>query len=147
MNLDVKNFDNETIIGLDAKDGYAVFQKDEFVVKDSGKREEFITGSKRDTRDGKGRFDLLPWEAIRRWAVLLEKGAIKYGERNWELGQPTARYFDSAIRHLYNWYSGERTEDHLAAALFNVGAIIFTETAIKAGKLPKELDSLGHTND
>ena len=30
------------------------------VIKDSGKREEFQTGSRRDTREGKGRFDLFP---------------------------------------------------------------------------------------
>jgi len=28
-------------------------------VRDSGKREEFDTGSRRDTRQGKGRYDLL----------------------------------------------------------------------------------------
>jgi len=33
-------------------------------IKDSGKREEFSTGSRRDTREGKGRFDLLPTRAL-----------------------------------------------------------------------------------
>ena len=55
-------------------------------VMDSGERQEFSTGSVRDTRKGKGRFDLLPPKAIRRLAVHFESGAIKYGDRNWEKG-------------------------------------------------------------
>ncbi|HUS51203.1 MAG TPA: dATP/dGTP diphosphohydrolase domain-containing protein, partial [Candidatus Paceibacterota bacterium] len=68
-------------------------------VKDSGKRQDFDTGSRRDTRDGKGRYDLLPVRAIKRLAKHYENGAKKYGDRNWEKGQPLSRYLDSALRH------------------------------------------------
>lgn len=47
-------------------------------VKDSGKRENFTTGSRRDTRVGKGRFDLLPPKCIMRLAKHYENGATKY---------------------------------------------------------------------
>ena len=68
-------------------------------IKDSGVRQDFETGSRRDTRDGKGRYDLLPMRAIQRLARHFEGGAKKYGDRNWEKGQPISRYLDSALRH------------------------------------------------
>ena len=111
-------------------------------VKDSGKRQNFSTGSVRDTREGKGRYDLLPIEAIRRLAVHYENGAKKYGERNWEKGQPISRYFDSALRHLFKALENQKDEDHLAACAWNVLAIIETRERIEKGMLPKELDDL-----
>lgn len=109
----------------------------EFVTKDSGERENFDTGSRRDSREGKGRFDLLPFRAIRRVAKVLERGAAKYGPRNWELGQPQSRYLDSALRHLADYAEGKRDEDHLAQAGFNVLALIDQEE--RRDKLPEEL--------
>lgn len=122
--------------GVEIKNG-------DYILKNTEEIETFPTGSKRNSRKGKGRFDLLPWEAIKQWALLMESGAESHGERNWQMGQDTYRYFDSAVRHLYNWIEGEREENHLSAALFNIGAIIWTEKQIKEGKLPKELDSTG----
>ena len=113
-----------------------------FIVKDSGTRQEYPTGSKRDNLEGKSAFGLLPWSVLDRWAQHLGKGAKKYGDNNWRKGQPLDRYFEAAIRHLYNWLEGDRTEDHLAAALFNVGGLMWTEAAIKAGNLPAELDNI-----
>lgn len=114
-------------------------------VKDSGKREEFSTGSRRDTRDGKGRFDLISPIALKRLAIHYQLGSAKYGDRNWERGQPLARYLDSAMRHLNCYLSGMRDEDHLTAVAWNVFAFIHTEQLIRDGKLPKELDDLGTT--
>jgi len=113
-------------------------------VEDSGKRQEFNTGSVRDTREGKGRYDLLPPEAIYRLAVHFANGAVKYGDRNWEKGQPLSRYLDSAIRHLFKYLSGSRVEDHLAAAAWNALCFIQTEHWINEGKLPKELDDMNN---
>lgn len=111
-------------------------------VKDSGKREEFDTGSRRDTRDGKGRFDLLSPFVMERDARHLEFGAKKYGDRNWEKGQPLSRYYDSAIRHMNKFIMGHRDEDHLAAARWNIGALMHTQEMIRIGRLPVELDDL-----
>ncbi len=113
-------------------------------VEDSGKRQEFNTGSVRDTREGKGRYDLLPPEAIYRLAVHFANGAVKYGDRNWEKGQPLSRYLDSAIRHLFKYLGGSRVEDHLAAAAWNALCCIQTEHWINEGKLPKELDDMNN---
>lgn len=113
-----------------------------FFIVDSGKRQEFNTGSVRDTREGKGRFDLLPPYAITRLAQHFENGAVKYGDRNWEKGQPLSRYLDSALRHLFKYLGGSREEDHLAAVAWNALAFIETEYRIGQDRLPKELDDL-----
>ncbi len=68
-------------------------------VKDSGERREFSTGSVRDVRKGKGRFDLIPPCALLLLAQHYENGAVKYGDRNWEKGQPLSSYVDSMLRH------------------------------------------------
>ena len=91
---------------------------------DSGEREEFTTGMIRDSREGKGRYDLLPVRALRRDALLYERGAQKYLDRNWEAGAPFCRFADSALRHLCQWLEGDDVEDHLAAVRFNIGAIM-----------------------
>lgn len=109
-------------------------------VKDSGEREEFETGSRRDTQKGKGRFDLLPFIALRRLALHYEHGSEKYGDHNWRKGQPLSRYFSSAMRHMIRWMLGWKDEDHLAAAVWNLCAIIETEEMIRRGKLPHHLD-------
>jgi len=111
-------------------------------VQDSGERQEFATGSVRDTATGKGRFDLISPVALRRLARHYENGAQKYGDRNWEKGQPLSRYIDSAIRHLYDFLEGSRDEDHLAAAAWNALAAIHTETMVERGLLPADLNDL-----
>lgn len=113
-------------------------------VKDSGKRQEFVTGSLRDTREGKGRFDLIPTYPLRRLAKHYENGASKYGDRNWEKGQPLSRYIDSAMRHLVGVLEGLSDEDHASAVSWNMFAYIHTLKLIEDGKLPKELDDLGY---
>ena len=109
-------------------------------VQDSGTRQSFDTGSVRDTQAGKGRFDLISPEVTRRDAKHMENGAVKYGVRNWEKGQPLMRYLDSALRHINAWQLGMTDEDHLAAARWNLGCIMHTEWAIRLGLLPEELD-------
>lgn len=83
-------------------------------------REEFPTGSKRDTREGKGRFDLIPPFALRRLAAVYEKGAKKYGEDNWQKGQPLARFMDSTMRHTVAVMEGQTDEDHAFQAIWNL---------------------------
>jgi hypothetical protein len=116
---------------------------DNIKLKDSGERREpTATGSVRDKRDGKGRYDLLPGIALRLIARQYEEGAKKYGERNWEKGQPLSWYLDSAQRHGFNVSEGMTDEDHAVAAAWNWLGFIATREWIKQGKLPKELDDL-----
>lgn len=51
------------------------------MIKDDGSRHEFKTGAVRDIQEGKGRYDLLPWEAIHELAIHCEAGARKGAEK------------------------------------------------------------------
>lgn len=46
------------------------------MIKDSGERTEFGTGAVRDMHSGKGRMDLLPWEALIEVSKHCEEGAL-----------------------------------------------------------------------
>jgi len=94
---------------------------------DSGERQHFDTGAIRDTATGKGRFDLLSPEVLFRLARWTEEGAQKYTDRNWEKGMPISRCYDSAMRHLVKYLAGWDDEDHLAAVVWNVMAIMHFE--------------------
>lgn len=118
------------------------FDGHQWVTKDSGLREEFPTGSRRDTRTGKGRYDLLPPYAIQRLAQVYERGAAKYGDRNWEKGQPLSRFLDSALRHTFQVLEGKTDEDHAGQAAWNLLAFIEIQHRINEGVLPKELNDL-----
>lgn len=114
----------------------------EFITKDSGDRQKWTTGSVRDLATGKGRFDLIPTEPLRRLAQLYERGSVKYGDRNWEKGQPLMRYIDSAMRHINCLIAGEPLEDHAAAVVWNMFSFMYTKTKIEASLLPKELNDM-----
>ena len=90
---------------------------------------------------GKGRFDLLPWRAITLAAQQMEAGATKYGERNWEKGQPLGELFNSLLRHLWKWWLGYTDEPHLRAVVWNALALAETAERIRLGVLPAELDN------
>ena len=106
----------------------------EKIIKDSGDRTQFATGAVRDMHEGKGRYDLIPYEAIRRLAVHCEKGAKKYGERNCEKGIPVSSLVDSAMRHLAKYNEGIQDEDHLTAAFWNIAFIMYMESNFKDSK-------------
>lgn len=90
------------------------------MILDSGERTEFDTGAKRDMHEGKGRLDLLPCNAILELAKHCENGAKKYGERNVDKGIPQHSFIDSGLRHLFKYLRGDRDENHLVAALWNI---------------------------
>ena len=96
-------------------------------IKDSGDRTKFETGAVRDMHEGKGRCDLLPMCVLLRLARHYEKGALKYQERNWEKGIPAHSFADSAMRHMFKYMDGQRDEDHLIAAIWNLCGLAWTE--------------------
>lgn len=109
-------------------------------VESTGKpMREFGTGSVRDNAEGKGRWDLIPYSGLLRLAVHYENGAKKYGDRNWEKGQPVHEYLNSAMRHLARFIAGENGEDHLSAVAWNVFGAIHTMDQVAKGNLPYEL--------
>lgn len=104
-----------------------------FVVKDSGARQEFESGAVRDTSGDKPRPDLISPFFLERLGTHLRKGAAKYDTWNWAKGIPNSRCFESCMRHLIEYAQGMRDEDHLAAAAFNIMAIIHNEEVVRTG--------------
>lgn len=136
----------------------------EFTIKDSGERTTFDTGCQRDIQAGKGRFDLigsqgmirvillmqahsipfvnLGQEGLFRLAKWYEMGADKYKDRNWEKGMYTGNCFNSGVRHLTKYVAGWKDEDHLAAFVWNMFAIMEYETTHpEMQNLPRRLDN------
>lgn len=107
-----------------------------YVVKDSGKRQEFDSGMTRDIEEGK-----LDWWRLfdgvmpRRLVEHLTKGAVKYpdvepGVANWTQAnspEEVQRFRSSAARHFAQWMAGETDEDHAAGIIFNVNGAETTE--------------------
>ncbi len=53
--------------------------------------------------DGKLRYSLLPWEAIKEVVRVLEFGAMKYEAHGWKnVPNGTTRYFDAMMRHTFD---------------------------------------------
>ena len=107
---------------------------------DGGERISYGEGRAiREPTEGKGRYDLISPFALRRLAVHYERGSKKYADRNWEKGMPYSRYIDSAKRHLDQFVMGKTDEDHLAAAAWNIFAIMHHQELGQS-----ELDDMPH---
>lgn len=70
---------------------------------------------------GKVPLHLLPFDALYGISAVLEFGAKKYGDRNWEKGMAWSRIFRACISHLFQWfmrypYDEETKITHLAHA-------------------------------
>ena len=113
-----------------------------YQLSDSGRRHEYQSGALRENAPGKGRYELISPIFLRRLAIVMEKGAAKYKDRNWEKGMPLGKYLDSALRHIEQVLEGLTDEDHAGQASFNLMAFIHTKEMIDRGLLPKELDDL-----
>lgn len=111
-----------------------------YTTKDSGKRQDYASGMRRDIQENKARFDLIvpldtPYNEslLYRWAMLMERGMSKYGCRNWEKAnseEELQRFHASAWRHFVQAMSGEEDEDHFAAVCFNMNAIVYLKNKL-----------------
>jgi ribosomal protein S15P/S13E len=102
--------------------------------------QSFDSGAVRGSQNGKGRYDLISTYATRRLAQVLERGASRYGDRNWEKGIPLMRHISSLKRHLDEFIEDHTNEDHLAHMFANAMMLVHTEEMIRKGALPKHLD-------
>jgi hypothetical protein len=142
--------DSWTLIDADTvASGLVVDQEDEFeyrfpmaIVGREPQMDRFNSGSIRQNKTGKGRYDLLPLEGMRALAMHYERGAAAHGDRNWELGQPLSVFKNSLTRHACQ-VAYAFDEDHAAAVAWNAFGYITTMERIRAGLLPIELDDLG----
>lgn len=95
--------------------------------KFSGKKVKYKGGATRDNNIGKGRYDLISPLFLRRLAKVLEIGAKNHGDNNWKKGIPFSRLIDSTLRHVSQYHSGLRDEDHLVQACCNLMFLIHFE--------------------
>lgn len=83
------------------------------------------------------RYDLLPPTPLRRWAEAFGEGAAKYGEDNWLKGFDARNLMNHLEAHIQMYKSGDHSEDHLAHAMWNLGALMhFEETRPDLMNLP-----------
>lgn len=117
-----------------------ISQNTQAKINDSGNRISYgETKAIREPSSGKGRYDLITPFGLDRLAKWYELGSSKYADRNWEKGMPFSRYLDSARRHLNKFVMGMEDEDHLAAACWNIMAIMHHQELKQ-----NELDDLPH---
>lgn len=87
-------------------------------------RHEYETGAVRSADCDDIRYDLITPIGLRALARTCAEGAEKFGASNWEKGMPVTDLLNHAIAHIYNFLAGDRSEDHLGHAAWNVlGAI------------------------
>ena len=117
----------------------------EFITKDSGERISYKTGMKRDVTTSKPMYELCtPKDTTKednmlyRWAMLMNRGAVKYGRRNWELActeEELERFKGSALRHMIQWLNDwDSEEDHAGACFFNIQCAEYVKRRLKESK-------------
>lgn len=84
------------------------------------------TGIKYDV--GKLRYDLLPADGLEELVKVYTAGAVKYADRNWELGMSWSRILGSLMRHTWKFWRGETHDPetgchHMAMACWNAMAL------------------------
>lgn len=87
----------------------------------------FDTGSVRNQDAANVRYDLISPVGLRRLAETCSEGSKKYGDRNWEKGQPASELLNRTLKHVNDWIAGDRSEDHLAHAAWNLFALMHFE--------------------
>ena len=85
---------------------------------------EYTTGAVRSADCDDIRYDLITPIGLRALAKTYAEGAAKFGQFNWENGMPVTDLLNHGIAHIYKFLAGDRSEDHLAHAAWNIlGAI------------------------
>ena len=84
----------------------------------------YDTGAVRNGDCEDVRYDLISPIGLEALARTYAEGAAKRGRNNWENGMPVNDLLNHAIAHIYKFLGGDRSEDHLGHATWNViGAI------------------------
>lgn len=109
----------------------------------------FEGGMKRT--DSKPMYRKIPFSGLRRLALALTEGSIKYDEglydRNWRKANPeaAAACVDHLVEHLWKWLEGDVSEDHLGHLLANANFLcqyeedgLFTPCSIPVVEEPVE---------
>lgn len=101
---------------------------DKHLCRESESVRAYEGGSFRDRPLGKGLYSCMPMNALTRVSRRYEYGAVKYGNAAaYKDGLPVSDCWDSAMRHLVAYMSGDNSEDHLAACIWNCMAMMYME--------------------
>jgi hypothetical protein len=129
-----------------------------FITKDSGKRQEYQSGMRRDLQDNKPDLYLwmpkdIPYEEqfLTRAGYAARRGANKYGDRNFEKANSTEeleRFKSSALRHMFQWLNNETDEDHAVAIFFNLlsAEMVKYKLRVKNGDKRKDDETTSNKN-
>lgn len=104
------------------------YQEADNVKEQEGSTVRFATGAVRSSDAEATRYDLISPIGLEAVARTCAEGAAKYGDFNWEKGMPVADLLNHALRHVYLYLSGDRSEDHLPHAAWGLLAAIHSES-------------------
>ncbi len=88
---------------------------------------EFETGAVRSTDCDNYAYTLLSPIGLRRVAATCKEGELKYSAYNWEKGMPVREMLEHGLQHIFQYLDGDRKEDHLAHAAWNLLAAMHSE--------------------
>jgi hypothetical protein len=87
----------------------------------------FSTGAVRSIDAEATRYDLISPIGLEAVARACAEGAAKYSDYNWEAGMPVHDLLNHALRHIYRYLAGDRSEEHLPHAAWGLLAAIHSE--------------------
>jgi hypothetical protein len=93
-----------------------------------GDKTRFATGAVRSSDAQDTRYDLISPIGLEAVARTCAEGAAKYSAHNWERGMDVPDLLNHAIKHIYQFLSGDRSEAHLPHAAWGLLAAIHSET-------------------
>lgn len=97
--------------------------------KTGAQRGSSVAGESRDVSKLTPRYDLISPIALRRLAETHAEGADRYGQYNWRAGMPFTDTLNHCLAHINAYLTGDKSEDHLAHAAWNLFALMhFEET-------------------
>jgi hypothetical protein len=88
---------------------------------------KFTTGAVRSSDAEATRYDLISPIGLEAVARTCAEGAAKYSDYNWERGMPVHDLLNHALRHIYRYLAGDRSEEHLPHAAWGLLAAIHSE--------------------
>lgn len=88
---------------------------------------QYATGAIRSSDAEATRYDLISPIGLEAVARACAEGAAKYSDYNWERGMPVSDLLNHALRHVYQYLSGDRSEDHLGHAAWGLLGAIHSE--------------------
>ena len=92
--------------------------------QESNSRHGFTSGAARSIDGDGAQFSLICPLMLNDLAATCREGLVKYGADNWAKGMPINDTLNHAIRHINLFRGGDKGEDHLAHAIWNLMAVI-----------------------